>query len=202
LAAGALRGDELRSVMEQMPRLALAIVDGLEKIGVGSNLTIGDLRRLGQEGKLSADLIIRALQSQAASIREEFEQVRPTIESALTRIGNSLTRFIANLGQASGATEWLTDFLMSLAESIDTFSAAVSGSLDPSQELTDTMKQIAITAVVAGSAIRSMVDALRIIPGFAKDIGQIAGGLGASVGVVGTAFESGISPQERLNRLK
>lgn len=50
LASGELRGEELRSVLENMPRLAQAIIDGLEQIGVGANLTIGDLRKLAEQG--------------------------------------------------------------------------------------------------------------------------------------------------------
>src|SRR5690606_18736649 len=40
-AAGALRGEELNSVLEQTPRIAQAIADGMR-------VSVGELRRLGQ----------------------------------------------------------------------------------------------------------------------------------------------------------
>ena len=54
LASGALRGDELRSVMEQMPRLARALADGL-------GISIGELRKLGEEGELTTKRVVEAL---------------------------------------------------------------------------------------------------------------------------------------------
>lgn len=72
LAAGALRGEELNSVMEQTPELARAIADGL---GVG----IGELRELGQEGELTAERVIAALQRSASGVRSEFDKLEPSI---------------------------------------------------------------------------------------------------------------------------
>src|SRR5690606_25544623 len=75
LASNRLGGDELRSVLEQMPRLARALADGL-------GVTIGELRALAKEGKLTTDAIVGALQSQAPKIAEEFAKVKPTVASA------------------------------------------------------------------------------------------------------------------------
>ena len=57
-ASGTLRGDELNSVMEQAPRLARALADG---IGVG----IGQLRQMGEEGQITSDILAHALLGQA-----------------------------------------------------------------------------------------------------------------------------------------
>jgi tape measure domain-containing protein len=46
LSSGTLRGEELNSIMEQTPRVARALAQGL---GVG----IGALREMGKEGKLT-----------------------------------------------------------------------------------------------------------------------------------------------------
>ena len=55
LGAGALRGEEFNSVMENTPGLAQAIADGL-------GVPIGELRKLAEEGKLTADTVAGALQ--------------------------------------------------------------------------------------------------------------------------------------------
>ena len=57
LASGALRGDELRSVMEQMPRLASALADNL-------GISIGELRKLGEQGKLTSEAVFDAIKRQ------------------------------------------------------------------------------------------------------------------------------------------
>lgn len=54
LGSGALRGQELNSVLEQAPLLAKAIAD---EVGT----TVGQLREFGKEGELSSDVVLRAL---------------------------------------------------------------------------------------------------------------------------------------------
>ena len=111
LASGALRGDELRSVLEQTPRLARAIADGLD-------VPIGRLRELGAEGELTAEKVISALQSQADVLRQEFGQTDPTIGQAFTILENAATRFIGRLNEATGFSATLSRSLISLADDV------------------------------------------------------------------------------------
>ena len=105
LASGALRGDELRSVLEQTPRLAQAIAEGL-------GVTIGQLRKLGTEGKLTAKSVIEALISQGAALDKEFGQVVPTIEQSFTRLNNVITKFV-------GESEVLKRVMKGIANTIE-----------------------------------------------------------------------------------
>jgi len=81
LAADALRGQELNSIMEQTPRLAQAIADGL-------GIEIGALRDVAKEGKLTASVVIEALRSQSAVLQEEFGQTEKTVSQAFQQIQN------------------------------------------------------------------------------------------------------------------
>jgi tape measure domain-containing protein len=54
LGSGILQGDELRSIREQAPAVGQAIA---REMGV----TIGELKKLGSEGKITTDIVIRAL---------------------------------------------------------------------------------------------------------------------------------------------
>lgn len=74
-AGGVLRAEEFNSVIENSPRLAQALADGL---GVG----IGALRRMVNEGQITSEAIIRALQSQAETIRRAFEWLREDLATA------------------------------------------------------------------------------------------------------------------------
>lgn len=83
MASGTLRGDELNSVMENSPRLARAIADGL-------GVTIGELRQLGADGKITAEAITTALLSTADSIDREFQQMPRTVGQSLQQLRNDL----------------------------------------------------------------------------------------------------------------
>lgn len=102
LASGALRGDELRSVMEQMPRLAQAIS---EQMGI----TIGELRILGEEGKLTSKAIFEAVLRAAPELQREFDVITPTISQAITTVKNFATTVIGSFNEAAGITEGLVE---------------------------------------------------------------------------------------------
>ena len=56
LASGTLRGEELNSVMEQTPALAKAIAKGM-------GITVGELRSVAAEGKITSQEIVKALRN-------------------------------------------------------------------------------------------------------------------------------------------
>ena len=71
LAAGRLQGDELRSVLEQLPAFSQAIA---AELGV----SVGRLRDLGSEGKITSDIIFNAAKRLATALtpgRTEVEQI-------------------------------------------------------------------------------------------------------------------------------
>jgi tape measure domain-containing protein len=112
LASGALRGDELRSVLEQTPRLARAIADGL-------GVPIGKLRELGAAGELSAEKVINALESQADVLDAEFGNIDVTIGQAFTNLENSVIRFIGRFGEATGFFDEGARSVQMLSQEID-----------------------------------------------------------------------------------
>lgn len=117
LASGALRGEELASVLEQTPRLAQAIADGLGK-------TIGELRDLGAEGALTAERVIQALLSQTDEIDREFTQMRVTVGQALTVLNNELGRMINTADEGATATESLARFILRIADALRSITAS------------------------------------------------------------------------------
>ncbi len=117
-AAGALRGEELNSVMEQTPRLAQAIADGL---GVG----IGKLREMGQAGELTAEKVLGALEKSAAKVEAEFGKMAVTVEQASTQAANSVLRLVGAFDKLSGATSFISGFITKLSQGIDFLSKDV-----------------------------------------------------------------------------
>ena len=101
IASGTLRGDELNSVLENSPRLARAISEGL-------GVTIGELRALGAEGKITGEAITGALLQTADSIDREFQQMPRTVGQSLQQLRNDFT---ATFGQTdiSGFNDAIDD---------------------------------------------------------------------------------------------
>jgi lambda family phage tail tape measure protein len=110
-ASGTLRGEELNSILEQTPRLAQAIADGL-------GVPIGALRKLGSEGQLSADKVFRALQRSATAVRDEFGNITMTVGQASQQIGNALSELIGQFDQLSGSSSFLANRLSSQSSGI------------------------------------------------------------------------------------
>jgi lambda family phage tail tape measure protein len=101
IASGALRGDELRSVLEQLPLVARIIA---KEFGV----TIGALRDLGKAGALTTDRLLRAFENASEGIDEQFGSTVVTISQAFTNLTTQFTAFIAAFSDSSGAVTLLT----------------------------------------------------------------------------------------------
>ena len=112
LAAGALRGEELNSVMEQTPRLARAIADGM-------GLSIAQLREFGAQGKLTAETVTSALLSQGDVVRSEFLQTEQTVGTAFVGLENSLSKAVGRINEAIGATGLLTAGINAVSQALD-----------------------------------------------------------------------------------
>lgn len=136
-ASGTLRGEELNSVLEQTPRLAQAIADGL-------GVPLGKLRELGQAGKLTGDAVFKALQSQAGVLQAEFNKIPTTISQAFQVAENRLTRFVGQQAEASGASRALIQVIDGLSKNIDTLTAVALGF--GAAKLAQTLLGVAVTA--------------------------------------------------------
>jgi tape measure domain-containing protein len=142
IQSGTLRGQELNSVLEQTPRIAELIAEGL-------GVTIGELRKLGEQGALTAQVVIDAIQTQTSAINKEFGQISKTAGQAFVVLKNEIFDVIAGTNKASGATNGLvssieefTDLIRdNKGEIVEFFANAVEGA----KLLEPILKGIAIT---------------------------------------------------------
>jgi tape measure domain-containing protein len=109
LASGTLRGDELRSVLEQMPIVAEFIE---KKLGV----TRGELRKLGAEGKITSEVVFDAMLEATESVNKQFAELRPTISQSFEVLKN---KFLVAIGESSELTGKLSDAVMLVANNFD-----------------------------------------------------------------------------------
>lgn len=68
IGSGRLAGDEFRSVSEQIPGVLIPIA---KEMGV----TVGELKNLGSEGKITSDVLIRSLSGSFALNKEKIKQL-------------------------------------------------------------------------------------------------------------------------------
>ncbi|HEH1845653.1 phage tail tape measure protein [Proteus mirabilis] len=108
LASGQLRGEELNSVMEQTPGLARAIADGM-------GISVGELRKKAQDGEMTIEKVIQALERAADSVDKKFATSVTTVSQGFTNLQSAITKFIGEANQSTGATQLLTTGLSALS---------------------------------------------------------------------------------------
>ncbi len=113
LGSGVLRGDEFNSMMEQSPRLAQALADGLD-------VTTGKLREMAGEGKLTTDVVTKALLSQSEAISAEFAKFPTTIGASIENLKTAWTVYIGEADAATGASAKVAEAIKFVAENLDT----------------------------------------------------------------------------------
>lgn len=116
LASGVLRGDELNSILENMPLVARQIADGL-------GVNIGQLRAMGAEGQLTADKVFGALQKGAAETDKQFAQMPVTVERASGEMTVAMGRFLASLNEGIGLSRALASAIQGVANVLNGLSA-------------------------------------------------------------------------------
>lgn len=113
LASGTLRGEELNSVLEQTPTLALAIARGLD-------MPIGKLRDFASEGELTAEVVKKALFDQQAVIEEQFARLPLKAEMAFENVRTAAMEKFGNLDQELGITTGFAEAINGIANNLDT----------------------------------------------------------------------------------
>lgn len=168
-AAGALRGEELNSVLEQAPRLAQAIADGL-------GVPIGQLRDLGAAGELTAEKVFGALQGSSARLKAEFDSIPLTVERATTQAANSLSVLIGALDESTGATD-------SLAQAISSVAGFVKDLAQEIQRASKGAEDVGLLArafTIISQTVRVLYsDVVFVFKGIGREIGAVAAQLAA-----------------------
>lgn len=120
LASGQLRGEELNSVMEQTPALAKAIADGM-------GVSVGELRKKAQDGEMTIEKVIQALERAADSVDKKFATSVTTVSQGFTNLQSAMTKFIGEANQGTGATQLFTTGMATLADNLSLVAKVVEG---------------------------------------------------------------------------
>lgn len=168
-ASGALRGEELNSVLEQAPRLAQAIADGL-------GVPIGKLRELGQAGELTAERVFGALQKAAAQLNVEFQRIPLTVGQATTQAANAFSVLIGAIDESTGATEGLAGAISEVSQFVTELAANIRRANQGAEEV----GFLARAFTIVSQTVRILLsDVVFVFKGIGREIGAVAAQLAA-----------------------
>lgn len=176
LASGVLRGDELNSVMEQAPALAKSIADYMQ-------VSVGELREMGSQGQITADIVKNALFAAAEDTNAEFEKTPMTWAQVWTVASNTAIRALDPL---LTAINWVANNMESIAPAALAFAAALG--------VVTIAANASKIATLAAFAVPLGIAALLapVILGLASAFVRYAGSARAAAGIVaGSLAEAG-----------
>jgi tape measure domain-containing protein len=135
LASGALRGDELRSVMEQMPQVARTIAQSM-------GIPFREFKKAAEDGKITADQVFKAILSQADEVDAKFAQLPGSIERSINRLVNSVQLFIGALNDSTGVTKDVSKAIDDAAKFVDQLTNFVKENIGAFKDLFEQLTRV------------------------------------------------------------
>jgi tape measure domain-containing protein len=137
MAAGVLSGQELRSTIQGNSAFAVYLAQSL-------GITTGALKQMGEEGKLTTDVILEGLTKVGDHIEHDFAKKALTIHQAMTNIETATIRLVGSIDQATGGSQGTAYWINQMALAIETFTTFVRGSspaIEKMKAQTDALRQ-------------------------------------------------------------
>ena len=92
LSTGVLRGQDLNIVMSNAPQIA-------QRIARYMGVSVGELKELASQGKVTADIVKQAILGAADDINQQFEKMPMTFGDAMNKAQNIAVKAFEPLGQ-------------------------------------------------------------------------------------------------------
>ncbi len=132
LGSGVMRGEEFNAMMENGSAISAALAESL-------GVSIGQLRKMAEDGQLTTNVVVNALNSQLDNLKEKSASIPMTVGAAWQQLSNSLLLFSGSASEALSINSTLADGLMSVKDAVDA--------------VRDAMPQIAESASYAAAEI-------------------------------------------------
>ena len=199
LGSGRLQGDEFRSIAEQVPTI-------LAPIAAELGTTVGGLKKFASEGKLTSDVVIRALKKVeldgAASLKALLENDPTQVFKNFSNATEDLSRAFGDLLKPAAltATKELTKFVTVVTEFVQTDAGQATLLI---VGIAAAAKALAVAVPIAGAAVvafTAKIAALKIaVLGLSGAIA--ATGIGAFVIALGALTTQIIKTKREQNEL-
>ncbi|WRH62031.1 MAG: tape measure protein [Fuscovulum sp.] len=183
MAGGTVRAEEFNSILEGAFPLAQAAARGIDEAG-GS---VGRLRQLVIEGKISSEEFFNAILSQSGALEAAFATSVPTISQAFGVLGNNLIITIGQMDQTLGISAAVANAILLVAENVDRLAVYVAAA------------GVAFAAVYTPAIIAGAVALGRLVAGLvATRAALLRTGFGVLVVALGEATYQVIQLAERM----
>lgn len=120
MSQGVLRGQELRSVLQELPQIADIIAKGMGR-------QRAELHALGEQGLITSKVVFDAFKKFGPELDANFTKVIPTVSSAFTVLNNAFINFLGQLNATHGASLLLSTVIITLAKNFDLVALSVIG---------------------------------------------------------------------------
>ena len=158
LGSGVLQGDEFKSIAEAAPILLDTIAEYMGK-------SRAEIKKLGSEGELTADVIFKAISGASEKFSEQAAKMPMTMGQALTVFSNNWQSMISRLLNDSGAMSGIASIIKMIADNLNLVVPIMAGFA------------VAVTAATA------QVIGLNVAM-LANPFGLIAVAIGAVIGLI------------------
>lgn len=158
LGSGVLQGDEFKSIAEAAPILLDTIAEYMGK-------SRAEIKKLGSEGELTADVLFKAISGASEKFGEQAAKMPMTMGQALTVFQNNWQSMISKLLNDSGAMSGIASIIKMIADNLNLVVPIVAGF---------GVAVAAATAQVIGFNVAML----------ANPIGLVAVAIGAVIGLI------------------
>ncbi|RKV74412.1 MAG: phage tail protein [Neisseria sp.] len=155
LGSGVLQGDEFKSISEAAPILLDTIAEYMGK-------SRAEIKKLGNEGQLTADVIFKAISGASEKFGEQAAKMPMTMGQALTVFSNNWQSMVSKLLNDSGAMSGIAAIIKLIADNLNLvvpivagFAVAVAAAVAPTLALNVALlaNPFGIVAVAIGAVI-------------------------------------------------
>lgn len=112
LGSGVLQGDEFKSIAEAAPILLDTIAEYMGK-------SRAEIKKLGSEGELTADVIFKAISGASEKFSEQAAKMPMTMGQALTVFSNNWQSMISKMLNDSGAMSGIASIIKMIADNLN-----------------------------------------------------------------------------------
>ncbi|HGP4587224.1 TPA: tape measure protein [Neisseria meningitidis] len=171
LGSGVLQGDEFKSIAEAAPILLDTIAEYMGK-------SRAEIKKLGSEGKLTADVIFKAISGASEKFGEQAAKMPMTMGQALTVFSNNWQSMVSKLLNDSGTMSGIAAVIKLIADNLNLvvpivagFAVAVAAAVAPTLAL-----NVALLANPFGIIAVAIGTVIGLIAKFGDEIDVFGGG--------------------------
>ena len=172
-ADGSISVGELNEIIDTLPDAATRVAVSLGTMGVTASGTVEEMRKLAEEGQLSAATFLDAFLQAGAGLEKDFAQAPLTVGDALTVLKDKLATAIAEQDRGRGITSKLAKALVNFSNVIPQIAPALGAVADAlAGLLLEASKHPAVFTAVASAflAVKSgVLPLLQLFGGTLKD---------------------------------